>query len=175
MRRRCCSKPSGRLVLQEAQGRHRSSKTICRYESEPVSAGWQIDKFDPTWLPILTTSAQANQPKPISPKEIEETAHNFMISSRTIGLDHNGATDAQVVESWVEKYPSDEDYKKAETERCLGDTKSAKIYANAYNKDPEFYSFTRSLNAYIQTFQGKNDVLVVEPDSEFFKYFKGDQ
>ena len=68
-----------------------------------------------------------------------------------------------------------EAYKKAETERGLGDAKSAKIYANAYNKDPEFYSFTRSLNAYIQTFQGKNDVLVVEPDSEFFKYFKGDQ
>ena len=68
-----------------------------------------------------------------------------------------------------------EAYKKDETERGLGDAKSAKIYANAYNKDPEFYSFTRSLNAYIQTFQGKNDVLVVEPDSEFFKYFKGDQ
>ena len=68
-----------------------------------------------------------------------------------------------------------EAYKKAETERGLGDAKSAKIYADAYNKDPEFYSFTRSLNAYIQTFQGKNDVLVVEPDSEFFKYFKGDQ
>ncbi len=68
-----------------------------------------------------------------------------------------------------------EAYKKAETERGLGDAQSAKIYANAYNKDPEFYSFTRSLNAYIQTFQGKNDVLVVEPDSEFFKYFKGDQ
>ena len=68
-----------------------------------------------------------------------------------------------------------EAYKLAEILKGEGDAEATSVYAKAFDKDPEFYEFTRSLNAYIQTFQGKNDVLVVEPDSEFFKYFKGDQ
>jgi membrane protease subunit HflC len=62
-------------------------------------------------------------------------------------------------------------YKQAQTIRGEGDAKAARIYARAYNRDPEFYSFYRSLNAYRQTFGKGNDVLVLQPDSEFFKYF----
>ncbi|MDR2016498.1 MAG: protease modulator HflC, partial [Burkholderiales bacterium] len=46
------------------------------------------------------------------------------------------------------------------------------IYAKAYNADPEFYSFYRSLEAYKETFQGRNDALVIDPSSDFFRYFK---
>ncbi|MDR2711468.1 MAG: protease modulator HflC, partial [Burkholderiales bacterium] len=46
------------------------------------------------------------------------------------------------------------------------------IYAEAYNADPEFYSFYRSLEAYRGTFQGKNDAIVLDPSSDFFRYFK---
>ena len=49
----------------------------------------------------------------LSPAEIETTSHNFMASSRMIGLDHNGATGAQVVESWIQPYPNNDEYKKA--------------------------------------------------------------
>ena len=49
----------------------------------------------------------------LSPAEIETTSHNFMASSRMIGLDHNGATEAQVVESWIQPYPDSDEYKKA--------------------------------------------------------------
>ena len=49
----------------------------------------------------------------LSPAEIETTSHNFMASSRMIGLDHNGATEAQVVESWIQPYPDSNEYKKA--------------------------------------------------------------
>ena len=49
----------------------------------------------------------------LSPAEIETTSHNFMASSRMIGLDHGGATEAQVVESWIQPYPSADEYKKA--------------------------------------------------------------
>ncbi len=65
-----------------------------------------------------------------------------------------------------------EAFREAETLRGEGDAGAAAIYARAYNKDPEFYSFYRSLDAYKSTFGSKGDVMVVEPDSEFFKYLK---
>ena len=60
----------------------------------------------------------------------------------------------------------------AENIRGEGDAIAAKIYADAYTKDPEFFSFLRSLEAYKASFAGKSDVMVLEPDSEFFKYMK---
>ncbi|MBT8112770.1 MAG: protease modulator HflC [Gammaproteobacteria bacterium] len=63
-------------------------------------------------------------------------------------------------------------YNEAEQVRGEGDAKSAEIYAQAFTQDEEFYSFTRSLKAYINTFNSNNDVLIMEPDSEFFRYFK---
>lgn len=60
----------------------------------------------------------------------------------------------------------------ARTVRGEGDASAARIYADAYNKDSEFYSFLRSLDAYKQTFQNKEDVMVLSPDSDFFKYMK---
>lgn len=64
-----------------------------------------------------------------------------------------------------------EAFREAETTRGEGDAKAAEIYAKAYGKDPEFYRFYRSLSAYKGSFNSKEDVLVVQPDSEFFKYF----
>jgi membrane protease subunit HflC len=54
--------------------------------------------------------------------------------------------------------------------RGQGDAEAAGIYASAYNKDAEFFSFIRSLQAYEKSFEAGNDVLVLEPDSDFFKY-----
>lgn len=65
-----------------------------------------------------------------------------------------------------------EAYRKSEAIRGEGDAKAAAIYAAAYGKNPEFYSFYRSLKAYRETFGGGQDVLILEPDSEFFRYFK---
>lgn len=63
-----------------------------------------------------------------------------------------------------------EAYRDAEIIRGNGDAQAAAIYAEAFNVDPEFYEFTRSLNAYRQTFSDSGDVLLLSPDSEFFKY-----
>ena len=60
----------------------------------------------------------------------------------------------------------------ARSVRGEGDALAAKIYADAYNKDAEFYSFLRSLDAYKATFKNKEDVMVLSPDSDFFKYMK---
>lgn len=63
--------------------------------------------------------------------------------------------------------------RKAEEIRGAGDAEATEIYANAYGLDPEFYEFYRSLQAYRNSFSSKDDVLVLEPDSEFFNYFGG--
>jgi membrane protease subunit HflC len=64
-----------------------------------------------------------------------------------------------------------EAYRNAQTIRGEGDAKAADIAAQAYSKDREFYDFYRSLNAYKSGFAGKNDILVLQPQGEFFKYF----
>ena len=66
-----------------------------------------------------------------------------------------------------------EAYRDAEQIRGDGDAQATRIYAEAYSKDPEFYAFTRSLNAYRATFSSKGDILLLDPDSDFFKYLKG--
>lgn len=63
-------------------------------------------------------------------------------------------------------------YRDAERIRGDGDAKAAAIFAEAYSKDPEFYSFVRSLNAYRLSFSGKDDLMVVDPESDFFRYLK---
>jgi len=63
-------------------------------------------------------------------------------------------------------------YRDAERIRGDGDAKAAAIFAAAFNKDPEFYSFNRSLRAYSNTFDSKDDLLVIDPESDFFRYLK---
>ena len=63
-----------------------------------------------------------------------------------------------------------EAYKTAEQLRGEGDAESTRIYAEAFGQDPEFYEFTRSLKAYVETFENKSDVLLIDSNSEFFKY-----
>lgn len=65
-----------------------------------------------------------------------------------------------------------EAYRDAERVRGEGDARAASIYANTYNRDPEFYAFYRSMDAYRRIFNGGGDLLILEPDSEFFQYFK---
>jgi membrane protease subunit HflC len=67
-----------------------------------------------------------------------------------------------------------EAYRQAEQLRGEGDAEAAAIYAAAFSKDPEFYEFTRSLNAYRETFSNNSDLLLLSPDSDFFKYLKND-
>jgi|TARA_B110000285_G_C14988189_1_gene544923 membrane protease subunit HflC len=61
-------------------------------------------------------------------------------------------------------------YRDSELVRGDGDAVAASTYSAAFNRDPEFYSFYRSLDAYRKTFGGGGDVMLIEPDSEFFKY-----
>lgn len=64
-------------------------------------------------------------------------------------------------------------YRDAEKIRGDGDAQASEIYAQAFGQNPEFYKFYRSLEAYRASFKNRGDVLIVDPNSEFFKYFKG--
>ncbi len=62
--------------------------------------------------------------------------------------------------------------RESQTLRGQGDAQAAKVYADAFNKKPEFFAFVRSLEAYKNSFNSKNDIMVIQPDSDFFKYMK---
>ena len=65
-----------------------------------------------------------------------------------------------------------EAYRDAQRLKGEGDAKATAIYAGAFGQNPEFYAFYRSLEAYRASFRSKGDVLVIEPNAEFFKYLK---
>lgn len=66
-------------------------------------------------------------------------------------------------------------YRQSEMIRGDGDARSAEIYAKAYQQDPEFYAFYRSLQAYKESFGGTGDVMLIEPKGDFFRYFTQDK
>ena len=68
-----------------------------------------------------------------------------------------------------------EAYSEAEKTRGEGDALAASIYASAFQKDEKFYEFYRSMSAYRKTFSSKGDVLLIQPDSDFFKYMNSNQ
>src|SRR3989441_6182084 len=61
-------------------------------------------------------------------------------------------------------------YRDAQRVRGEGDAKAANIYAQAFSQNPEFFSFYRSMEAYRSTFRGRNDLMLLEPNSDFFRY-----
>ena len=98
--------------------------------------------------------------------ERNETAQEYRSEGNKIAEEKRASADRQKVVIEAEAY------RDSELIRGEGDAKAAAIYASAYNKDPEFYSFIRSLNAYKSTFNNKSDVMLVDPDSSFFRYLK---
>ena len=110
------------------------------------------------------------------PTEVNESVYNRMRTERERLAQELRAQGTEIAEGIRANADRErtiilaEAYKKAEELRGNGDAKATGIYADAYNKDPEFYEFTRSLKAYQSTFENKSDVLLIDPDSDFFKY-----
>ena len=115
------------------------------------------------------------------PAEVSTTVYQRMNSERDIEAKQYRATGNE--QSLVIRADADRQvvvieanaYRDGETIRGDGDATSARIYADAFGQDPEFYEFYRSINAYKEVFQGKNDMLIIDPSSEFFKYLKSNK
>jgi len=113
------------------------------------------------------------------PDDVREKVYERMRAERTrvaSELRAKGAEEAEKIRATADQKAQitvAEAYGAAERTRGEGDAKAAETYARAYGQDPEFYRFYRSLQAYRDSMRGKQDMLVLEPDSEFFRYFKG--
>lgn len=110
------------------------------------------------------------------PEQVSESVYNRMTSEREReAREHRskGKEQAEVIRADADRKRTimeAEAYRDSELIRGEGDAKAAAIYASAYNRDPEFYTFVRSLRGYTETFKGKSDVLLVDPKSDFFRY-----
>ena len=112
------------------------------------------------------------------PAEVSESVYRRMDAERksvASELRSQGFSDGEKIRAEADKDREiiiAEAYKNAQRIKGEGDRRASAIYAQAFSDNPEFYAFYRSLEAYRSGFKGKNDVLVLEPNSDFFRYFR---
>ncbi len=112
------------------------------------------------------------------PQEVSESVYSRMEAERkrvANELRSTGAAESEKIRADADKQREvilAEAYRDAQRVKGEGDAKAAATYAAAYQTNPEFYAFYRSLEAYRASFRNRNDVLVLEPNSEFFRYLK---
>ena len=99
-----------------------------------------------------------------SAREIEAKQYRASGEEKAIGIRADADRQVTVITA--------EAYREAEEIRGAGDAQAASTYAEAFNKDAEFYAFYRRVTAYAKVFDGKDDQLVLDPNSDFFKYLK---
>lgn len=113
------------------------------------------------------------------PTEVSDAVYRRMEAERkrvANELRSQGAAEAEKIRADADRQREiivAEAYRDAQKIKGEGDAKAASTYAQAFGQNPEFYAFYRSLDAYRSSFRNKNDVLVVDPSSDFFKYMKG--
>jgi membrane protease subunit HflC len=115
------------------------------------------------------------------PAEVSESVYGRMRAERervARDLRARGAEAAERIRADADRQRTEilaDAYREAEKTRGEGDAQSAEIFAAAFERDAEFYAFWRSLRAYRQAFEQGGDMMVLEPDSDFFRYFKDQQ
>lgn len=111
-------------------------------------------------------------------QEVSESVYRRMETERkrvANELRSKGAAEAEKIKADADRQREiiiAEAYRDAQRLKGEGDARATAIYAGAFGQNPEFYAFYRSLEAYRSSFRSKGDVLVIEPNSEFFKYLK---
>ncbi len=112
------------------------------------------------------------------PPEVNEKVFARMSSERkrvAVGYRASGESKAAIIRAEADrkaKVMVAEAQKESEQLRGEGDAKASEIYAKSFNQSPEFYQFYRSLEAYRKIFNTKQDLFILKPDSDFFKYFR---
>jgi membrane protease subunit HflC len=112
------------------------------------------------------------------PPNVSESVYGRMEAERkriANELRSTGAAEAEKIRADADRQREvilAEAYRDAQKIKGEGDAKAANIYAQAFQQNPEFYSFYRSMEAYKSSFRNKSDVMVVEPNSDFFRYLR---
>lgn len=113
------------------------------------------------------------------PTEVSESVYRRMVAERTRvanELRSTGGAEAEKIKADADRQRElivAEAYRDAQKIKGEADAKASAIYAEAFGRNPEFYRFYRSLEAYRASFRNKSDVMVIDPSSDFFKYLKG--
>lgn len=112
------------------------------------------------------------------PTEVSNSIYDRMRAERTaVAKEHRsqGQEQSEIIRATIDAKVTvmlADAQKNAQEIRGEGDALAAKVYADVYSSDPEFYGFVRSLEAYEKSFNSKSDIMVVKPDSDFFHYLK---
>ncbi|HQT31392.1 MAG TPA: protease modulator HflC [Thiobacillus sp.] len=112
------------------------------------------------------------------PSSVSENVYRRMDAERkkvANELRSTGAAEAEKIKADADKQKEvivAEAYRDAQGVKGEGDAKASEVYAAAYGKNPEFYAFYRSMQAYRESFKNKSDVMVLDPSADFFKYMK---
>lgn len=112
------------------------------------------------------------------PQEVSESVYRRMEAERkrvANELRATGAAEAERIRADADRQREvivAEAFRDAQRLRGEGDARATAVYAEAFQRDPEFFSFYRRMEAYRQTLKNRSDVLVLEPESDFFKYFR---
>ena len=112
------------------------------------------------------------------PEEVSQSVYQRMNAERKSvanELRSQGFADSEKIRAVAEKERDiiiTEAYKDAQKIKGEGDASASRIYAEAFSKNQDFYNFFRSLEAYRKSFKGKDDILVLDPNSDFFKFLK---
>ena len=112
------------------------------------------------------------------PSSVSENVYRRMDAERkkvANELRSTGAAEAEKIKAEADKQKEvivAEAYREAQGVKGEGDAKASEVYAAAYGKNPEFYAFYRSMQAYRESFKNKSDVMVLDPSADFFKYMK---
>ncbi|TCS70116.1 protease FtsH subunit HflC [Sulfuritortus calidifontis] len=112
------------------------------------------------------------------PSEVSESVYRRMEAERkrvANELRSTGAAEAEKIRADADKQREviiAEAYRDAQQTKGEGDARAAAIYGAAYGKNPEFYAFYRSMESYKASFKGKQDLMILQPNSDFFRYMK---
>jgi membrane protease subunit HflC len=158
----------GKRTIQEivSGGRTEIMKLLLEYAKKNVDElgvsirDVRIKRID---LPLEVSTAVFERMK--AERKRVATQHRAQGESQAAFIRASADKDVTVIKAEAES--------KSKTIRGEADALAAQIYSNAYSKDPEFFAFYRSISAYRTIFEKSNDVIVLKPNSHFFRYFKG--
>lgn len=164
-------------ILREEFGKHTVHEVVSQDRDEIMNAVAERANLDVKKIGVEIIDVRLKRVD--LPQEVSESVYKRMDAERKSvanELRSEGASQAERIRAEADKEREviiANAYNEAQRLKGEGDAKAAAVYAQAFGKNPEFYAFYRSLEAYRSSFKNRSDVLVLEPNSEFFKYLKG--
>jgi membrane protease subunit HflC len=163
-------------ILREEFGKHTVHEVVSQDRDEIMNAVAERANLDVKKIGVEIIDVRLKRVD--LPQEVSESVYKRMDAERKSvanQLRSEGASEAERIRAEADKEREviiANAYKEAQRIKGEGDAKASAAYAQAFSENPEFYAFYRSLEAYRSSFKNRSDVLVLEPNSDFFKYLK---